>query len=269
MNTILGRKLHQTQGFLENGSRIPVTAILASDNAVIAIKTPEKDRYSALKVGFGTTKKTTKPLLGELKLAGITTTPEVIQEIRLDDTTGFELGMLLKVEDIFKPGDLVDVIGISKGKGFAGGVKRYGFAGGPKTHGQSDRHRAPGSIGSGTTPGRVYKGKRMAGNMGRETVTIQNLLVVAVNTATKTLYIKGLVPGIINGIVKITKVGEIKAKNFSPLFKIASSDVITTPVEQAEELVVSPEIVEPTEVTPEIQEEKVEVVEEVKEEQNA
>lgn len=269
MNTLLGKKINQSQGFLENGDRIPMTAILASDNTIIAIKTLERDSYSAVKVGFGMTKKTTKPLLGELKLANITDTPQVIQEIRLDDTSGLELGMRLKAEDVFKPGDLVDVIGTSKGKGFAGGVKRHGFAGGPKTHGQSDRHRAPGSIGSGTTPGRVYKGKRMAGNMGRETVTIQNLSIVDVDADTKTIYIKGLVPGIINGIVKVTKVGELKAKNFSPLFKIVSPET-TIPEAESNDEVVSPiseavEAVEPTLVTPEV----IAEVEEAQEVKNA
>lgn len=251
MNTLLGRKMYQTQGFLEDGSRIPVTAIMASDNTVVAIKTLERDKYSAVKVGFGKTTKTTKPLLGELKVANITSAPLVMQEMRLDDTSGLELGMTFKVEDVFKPGDLVDIIGTSKGKGFAGGVKRYGFAGGPKTHGQSDRHRAPGSIGSGTTPGRVYRGKRMAGNMGRETVTIQNLSVVDVNAELKTLYIKGLVPGIINGIVKITKVGELKAKNFSPLYKINNTETPTTETPETTEIIEDVTVAEPVAAAPE------------------
>jgi len=261
MNTLLGRKINQSQGFLENGNRIPVTAILASDNTVIAIKTLDRDKYSAVKIGFGMTKKSTKPLLGELKLANITETPQVIQEVRLEDVSSIELGMSIKAHDVFKPGDIVDVIGTSKGKGFAGGVKRYGFAGGPKTHGQSDRHRAPGSIGSGTTPGRVYKGKRMAGNMGRETVTIQNLSIVDVDPETKIIYVKGLVPGIINGIVRITKVGELKAKNFSPLFKIVSADAIVPDVEnEVQEPVSVPEALESSPETPEI------VVEQVQDE---
>lgn len=219
MNTILGRKIQQTQGFLENGSRIPITVIAAADNPVIGVKTIEKDGYAALQVGFDVQKKSSKALLGQAKKAHLTYVPRIIREIRIDKETPLQPGESIKVEEVLKPGDIVSVTGISKGKGFAGVVKRYHFKGGPRTHGQSDRERAPGSIGQTTTPGRVYKGKRMAGNMGRDQVTIHNLLVVDVDPVAKTVFLKGLVPGSIGSMIKLTKTGEIASKKFVPLFK--------------------------------------------------
>ncbi|CAN5192916.1 hypothetical protein BH09PAT1_BH09PAT1_5540 [soil metagenome] len=237
MNTLFGKKVQQTQRFLENGTRIPVTLVVAVDNVILSLKTQEKDKYSAVKLGYGKSKKSTKALLGEAKKANLSYAPVKMAEVRMDDTTNLELGKTILVDEVFKSGDIVDVTGMSKGKGFASGIKRYNFRGGPKTHGQSDRHRAPGSIGSGTTPGRVYKGKRMAGNMGRDTVTVKNLVVIEVNGSENALLISGLVPGILNGTVKVTKVGETKAKNFVPLFKIEEPVVETTNVAE-----VAPEI---------------------------
>lgn len=233
MNTLFGKKIQQTQRFLEDGTRIPVTLVVADSNVIMGLKNSERDNYTAIKLGFGKTKKTTKALFGEAKAAKLDYIPEVLGEVRAENTEGFELGTALKVEDVFKAGDIVDVTGTSKGKGFASGIKRYNFRGGPKTHGQSDRHRAPGSIGSGTTPGRVYKGKRMAGNMGRDTVTVKNLMVIDVDPTDKTILISGLVPGILNGVIKVTKVGETKEKNFVPLFKLED----TTPVQATEEVI--------------------------------
>lgn len=233
MNTLFGKKVQQTQRFLENGTRIPVTLVVASENVIMGLKTQDKDNYSAVKLGFGKTKKSTKALLGEMKKANLDYAPQKMAEVKVDDTANIELGKTIAVAEVFKPGDIVDVTGTSKGKGFASGIKRYNFRGGPKTHGQSDRHRAPGSIGSGTTPGRVYRGKRMAGNMGRDTVTVKNLMIIDVNPTENALLIKGLVPGILNGTVQVTKVGETKEKNFVPLFKI----VAETPVEETPEVV--------------------------------
>ncbi len=250
MNTLFGTKAQQTQRFLEDGTRIPVTLVMANDNVVIGLKNLDRDKYTAVKLGFGKTKKTTKALFGEAKTANLDYVPQVLGEVRVENTEGFELGLALNVEDIFKAGDIVDVTGTSKGKGFASGIKRYNFKGGPKTHGQSDRHRAPGSIGSGTTPGRVYKGKRMAGNMGKDTVTVKNLMIIDVNSTDKTLLIKGLVPGILKGVIKVTKVGETKEKNFIPLFKLEES----TPAPHTEE------VIEDVSVTP-----SETIVEEVKE----
>ena len=223
MNTIFGTKINQTQKFLENGTRIPVTVVQALDNPVVAVKTTELHGYQAVQVGYGARKKATKALTGHVKKANFDAVPSMLKEIRVIDEVTVQPGDVVKVEETLAPGDIVDVTGQSKGKGFAGGVKRYGFGGGPRTHGQSDRERAPGSIGQTTTPGRVYKGKKMAGRMGNEQVTVQNLVVVDVDSDSKTILIKGLVPGILGSVVRITKTGEVKEKNFVPLHKVSES----------------------------------------------
>jgi large subunit ribosomal protein L3 len=217
ISTLIGKKLDQEQTFLENGNRVPVSKILLADNVVLQAKTLATDSYAAVQLGAGSKKKANKAYLGHVKKQGAETAPLKIKEVRLGNVQEEDMpksGDLLSVDSVFKPGDIVEVSGTSKGKGFAGGVKRHGFRGGPKTHGQSDRHRAPGSIGQGTTPGRVYKGKRMAGRMGTETVTVTNLRVVDVDTEEKMLYVSGLVPGHKNSWVYITKTGE--DKNFVP-----------------------------------------------------
>ena len=212
MQAILGQKKNQTQKFLKDGRRIPVTEVIVMDNIVVSIKTQDKDGYAAVQLGYGTKKHPTKALLGHTKGAHMEKAPLFMREIRMVDTSAAEElpkpGEFIKVVDTFKPGDIVAVTGMSNGKGFAGGVKRYHFKGGPKTHGQSDRHRAPGSIGSGTTPGRVYKGKRMAGKMGNEQVTVKNLEIVAVEG--EQLLIKGVVPGVRKGLLMVKKTGEDK-----------------------------------------------------------
>src|SRR5882724_515886 len=185
IQTLIGRKIDQTQKFLENGKRIPVTQISVADNAVLQVKTLEKDAYTAVQLGFGTKKKPTKAMSGHNKKAGFEKTSALIKEVRLADADAPTAGEYITVDAVFKPGDIVSVSGTSKGKGFAGVVKRHNFRGGPKTHGQSDRHRAPGSIGQTTTPGRVYRGKRMAGRMGSDTVSVENLTVVGVDAETK------------------------------------------------------------------------------------
>src|SRR3989344_2837238 len=218
MQALIGTKKSQSQKFLENGTRIPVTLIDVKDNCVIAVKTSERDHYQAIQLGFSMRKNANKALMGHAKGAKRDMAPKFLKEVRiLDESENLpEVGSILNPSDVFAPGDIVDVQGHSKGKGFAGVVKRHGFHGGPKTHGQSDRHRAPGAIGQGTTPGRVYRGKKIAGRMGDENVTIQNLEIVDV-TADGVLVIKGLVPGIINGPIMIRKVGE--DKKFVPLWK--------------------------------------------------
>jgi large subunit ribosomal protein L3 len=150
-------------------------------------------------------KKADKPTQGHAKKAGLNSTPRFFKESKVDKVEDVELGSPVNVEEILGAGDIVDVSGTSKGKGFAGGVKRHHFKGGPKTHGQSDRHRAPGSIGQSTTPGRVYKGKRMAGHMGVDQKTVKNLEVIDLTDGI--LLVKGLVPGHISSIVTITKRG--------------------------------------------------------------
>ena len=210
IQTLIGKKIDQTQKFLENGKRVPVTLIHITDNAVLQVKTVEKDQYAAVQLGFGTKKKNvTKSQLGHAKKAGLDQAATYIREVRLVDEAP-AAGEFIAVDAVFKAGDIVSVSGVSKGKGFAGVVKRHGFGGGPKTHGQSDRERAPGSIGQTTTPGRVYKGKRMAGRMGSDNVTIENLIVVGIDPETKMLMVLGLIPGHRNGIVIVTKTGEKK-----------------------------------------------------------
>lgn len=211
--------------FLQDGTRIPVTQIKVDGNVVAGIKTKDKNLYDALQIGFGAKKRANKSFVGFMKKANLSFIPRFLREIKVADGENLpKLGDVIKPQDVFKPGDIVDAIGISKGKGFAGGVKKHHFKGGPRTHGQSDRERAPGSIGQTTTPGRVYKGKRMAGHMGSEKVTIKNLEIVAVDDIF--LYVKGLVPGSVNSLLKIEKVGE--NKKFVSLFKESSSAEAST-----------------------------------------
>ena len=222
LNGILGTKIDQTQKFTSQGERIPVTRIQAGPCSVVQIKTKDKDGYWAIQLGLGKKKKANKPLEGRLKKAKIETPPFFLQEIRLKETgekLGFEPGEIVTVDKIFKQGDIIDVIGVSKGKGFAGVVKRWGFKGGPRTHGQSDRERAPGSIGAGTTPGRVWKGKKMAGRLGNQKTTVKNLEVFAVEPKESLLLIKGLVPGPRGGLLMIRKVKEGK-----PLVEVESKE---------------------------------------------
>lgn len=222
LNGFLGKKLNQTQAFLEDGRRIPLSMILVSGNVVSQIKNPEKDHYSAIQLGFGTKKKVNKATAGHIKKAGIIDkTPRFFREVRVVDTAGIELGQEINIAELLEPGDVIDVTGTSKGKGYAGVVKRHHFKGGPRTHGQSDRERAPGSSGQTTTPGRVYKGKRMSGRMGNERVTVKNLVVVDVKDGV--LYVKGLIPGVKGSLVMVSKVADSKntkatKKNFVPLF---------------------------------------------------
>ncbi|OGK17917.1 50S ribosomal protein L3 [Candidatus Roizmanbacteria bacterium RIFCSPLOWO2_12_FULL_40_12] len=217
---ILGEKTDQSQRFTEDGDRIPVTFVRTNPCYLIGIKTKDKDGYQALKLGFGSVKNIKKPTAGELKKAGIEAPLHFLSEIRLDGYEGqFEFieengkrgvklgettvytGQEMKPSQLFQKGELVDVTGTSKGKGFQGVVKRHGFAGGPKTHGQSDRWRAPGSIGQSATPGRVYKGKKMAGRMGSATVTVRKLQVV--ETADDHIVLKGTLPGGKKGLLEV------------------------------------------------------------------
>ncbi len=217
---LIGKKTYQTQGFLQDGIRVPLSAVSVSDNLVSQVKTADKDGYTSVQIGFDIKKKPNKALEGHSKKAGLDKTPRFLKEIRVDDVTGLELGAKIDTNEVFKPGDIVDVTGVSKGKGFAGVVKRWKFKGGPRTHGQSDRERAPGSIGQTTTPGRVYKGKKMAGKMGDTTATVRNLEVIEI-TADGVILIKGLIPGSKGTLVVIKKVGE--NKKFVPLYKEPSS----------------------------------------------
>lgn len=216
LRAVLGKKLDQTQAFLEDGTRVPVSVIDVKGNFVSQIKTSEKEGYNSVQLAFGNKKKLNKATTGHLNKAGIKEQPRFFREIRAEEAVEIELGSNVDASTVLQPGDIVDVSGVSKGKGFAGGVKRFHFRGGPRTHGQSDRERAPGSIGQTTTPGRVYKGKKMAGKMGHQKSTVRNLEVIEV-TADGVILIRGLVPGHINGLVMVKKVGE--NKKFVPLYK--------------------------------------------------
>lgn len=207
LNVIIAKKLNMSNRFDAEGKRIAVTLISAAPNVVAKIKSGDKDRYSAVQLGLGNEKKPTKQDLGNYKsLIGV---PKVLREFRVENIDGLEVGQQIDVS-AFEPGDVVKVSGISKGKGFAGAMKRHGFHGGPATHGQSDRARAPGSSGSGTTPGRVYKGKKMAGHMGVLKVTVPNLTVVETDKENNLLLLSGSVPGPRNGILLIEKVGHVE-----------------------------------------------------------
>jgi large subunit ribosomal protein L3 len=200
---LLGRKLGMSQVFDENGAVKAVTAIQAGPCTVTQIKTPDHDGYSAIQIGFEDAKKLNKPAGGHLEKVKLQPLRH-LREVRLDKTDSYEVGQQLDAS-LFEVGDTVDAIGTSKGKGYAGGMKRHHFRGGPKTHGQSDRSRAPGSVGATTTPGRVYKGTRMAGHLGSDRVTVQNLKVVEVDTDRNLLLVEGSVPGAANGLLFIRK----------------------------------------------------------------
>jgi large subunit ribosomal protein L3 len=192
---ILGQKLGMTQIFDEVGRSIPVTVVQAGPCPITQIKTKQTDSYTAVQVAFGETKAKSlnKPELGHLAKSG-TAPMRHLHEYRLLDVAQFSLGQVLKVEDLFTAGQIVDVTGTSIGRGFAGYQKRHNFRRGPMAHG-SKNHRAPGSTGAGTTPGRVYPGKRMAGRLGGSQVTIRKLTIVRVDGERNLLLIKGAIPG--------------------------------------------------------------------------
>lgn len=207
-----------TSTYDARGRRVGATMIEIYPNIVTAVKkSAGPDGYEAIQLGIGHKKSVKKPQLGQFKKSGIDSSAlfglgksiRFLREVRVKDAKN-EPGNQIKVSDVFSKGDEVKVSGISKGRGFQGGVRRHGFAGGPKTHGQSDRHRAPGSIGSGTTPGRVYKGKRMAGHMGAKKASVRGLEVIEVDKRNNLLVIKGGVPGHIGSLLGVTKLGRIK-----------------------------------------------------------
>jgi len=198
MRAIYGKKLAMSQTFFKDGERVPVTKISAGPCLVAFQRTLAKDGYRSLGLSYQA---------GFSKKNG----GKILREVRIEEGEELPVNEQVKVDKCFSPGDLVDVTGVSKGWGFAGVVKRHHFKGGPRTHGQSDRERAPGSIGSSTTPGRVMKGKRMAGKEGTKKKTIKNLLVVKVDPAKNELWLKGAVPGKAKGLLLIKNTG-VKAK---------------------------------------------------------
>ena len=198
---ILGRKLGMTQIWDEENRVIPVTVIQAGPCQVAQLKTPERDGYAAVQLAFGETKATrlNRPELGHLKAAGAAPAKHLV-ELRVDDLGEFTVGQTIAV-DVFAKGDLVDVTGVSKGKGFAGGMKRHNFKGQGASHSNHKKHRAPGSIGACATPARVFKGMRMAGQMGNVRTTTLNLVVVEADPERNLLLVKGAVPGPNGGLV--------------------------------------------------------------------
>jgi len=198
---IIGKKLGMSQIFRDDGEVAAVTAIEAGPCTITQVKTAAKDGYNAIQLGFGKAKQSKSPKRGQLK--GVKQF-KYLREFISGEREAAEVGQKIDVS-LFNVGDLVNVTGVSEGKGFAGVVKRHHFAGGPKTHGQSDRHRAPGSIGAGTSPGRVLKGQRMPGQMGDQQVTVRNLEVFEADPARNLLLVKGAVPGSRNGLLLIKK----------------------------------------------------------------
>jgi large subunit ribosomal protein L3 len=198
---LIGRKVGMTQVFQDDGTMVAVSVLAIEPNTVTRLRTTERDGYTAVQLGTDVVKKLTKPEAGQLgdlpKLA-------TIREFRVESVDDYSVGQTLSIDDLFEAGDDVDVTGVSKGKGFAGHVKRHNFRRGPKTHG-SDHHREPGSIGPGTTPGRVYKGLRMAGHMGDAQATIKKVRVVRTDPDRNLLLVKGSLPGARGSLILVKK----------------------------------------------------------------
>ncbi len=208
IQALLGRKLGMTRLFDENGVVTASTLVEAGPCFVTQLRSQEVDGYTAAQLGFGETQRQTKPQKGHLKKAGL---PErqglsQLREVPVDGLADLELGARVDAS-IFERGEVVDVIGTSKGKGFAGVVKRHNFSGGPKTHGQSDRWRHSGSVGSGTTPGRTFKGMRMGGHLGNARITVKNLRILAVDPQRNLVALRGAIPGPNGGLIMIRKKG--------------------------------------------------------------
>ena len=198
---LIGRKRGMTQVFQPDGTMVAVSVLEVAPNTVTRLRTADRDGYTAVQLGTDEKSKLTKPRAGQL---GDLPSLGTLREFRVDDLSGYEVGQTLAVGDVFADGDLVDVSGVSKGKGFAGHIKRHHFGRGPTTHG-SDHHREPGSIGPGTTPGRVYKGVRMAGHMGDEQVTTKKVRVVRADAERNLLMVKGSLPGARGSLILVRK----------------------------------------------------------------
>ena len=200
---MLGKKIGMTRVYSEDGTSVGVTAVVAGPCVVLQKKTVGTDGYSAIQVGFGSKKESrlNKPMNGHFKVAGKGGFYH-LKEFRVADTEQYELGQEIMVADLFKVGDLIDVSGVSKGKGFQGVIKRHGFSGGNKTHG-SKFHRAPGSIGCSATPSRVVKGKKMPGQMGNDLVTKKNVTIIDIRPEDNVLLLKGALPGAKQGLLQI------------------------------------------------------------------
>lgn len=198
---LIGRKVGMTQVFQDDGTMVAVSVVAVEPNTVTRLRTSERDGYTAVQLGIEESRRLSKPEAGQLKdLPRVAT----IREFRVESVDGYEVGQRLTLDELFSAGDLIDVTGVSKGKGFAGHIKRHHFKRGPKTHG-SDHHREPGSIGPGTTPGRVYKGLRMAGHMGDRRSTTKKLRVVRTDPERNLLLVMGSLPGARNALILMKK----------------------------------------------------------------
>lgn len=215
INTIFATKVGMSQAFTKDGKRLPVTKLKVSDNFVLS-KKETQDKQVTLEIGYGQKKlkNVEKPLRKQIEKSGFSLGVRQVEGVKLgkqeEGEKTLEAGQTLSVTDVLTVGDVVEIQGSTKGRGFAGAMKRHGFHGGPKTHGQSDRARAVGSIGAGTTPGRVWKGKRMPGRYGQETKTVAGLVVVYVDQAKQELWVSGPVPGFNTSTVRIIKTGVSK-----------------------------------------------------------
>jgi large subunit ribosomal protein L3 len=198
---LIGRKVGMTQVFQPDGTMVAVSVLAVAPNTVTRLRTADRDGYTAVQLGTDVVAKLTKPEAGQL---GDLPKVATIREFRVDDIDTYSVGQTVSIDDLFQAGDLVDVTGLSKGKGFAGHIKRHNFHRGPKTHG-SDHHRAPGSIGPGTTPGRVYKGMKMAGHMGDERVTVKKVRIVRTDPDRNLILVNGSLPGSRNAVIIVKK----------------------------------------------------------------
>jgi len=247
MKFIVGKKIEMTQIYREDGTVIPVTAVLAMPNVITQVKSvSSKDGYDAVQVGFGVAKKTGKALSGHLK--GLIPVKAVKEfKVKKEDTESLKRGDTITVA-VFAEGDEVKVSGTSKGKGFQGVVKRHGFHGSPKTHGHKDQLRMPGSIGAGGVQ-RVFKGKKMAGQMGNEQVTISGLKVISIDEVNNILYIKGAVPGARNGLVYICGEGAMELKQAPVSVENSATEVVDQKVDEKQEEVATTEATESAEAS--------------------
>ena len=208
---ILGRKIGMSQVFDEAGRAVPVTVVEAGPCHIAQLKTQETDGYSAIQLAFGAGRRPNKAVAGHYAKAGVDPARHLV-ELRVPDTADFELGGELRA-DVFEEGETVDVFGVTKGKGFAGGMKRHNFGGLSATHGTQKKHRSPGSIGGASTPARVFKGQRMAGHMGHERVTTLNLKVIKVDPERNLMLIRGAVPGPRGGLIMIRSAMRLRQRS--------------------------------------------------------
>ena len=227
----IGQKIEMTQVFDSHGRVVPTTRVKVTPNTIVQIKTNDKDGYKAVQIGTGERRKANKPIIGRTKRANLEKAPRIFREVEADGE--IKVGDTISPEQFFRKGMLVDITGISKGKGFAGVVKRWGFAGGPRTHGQSDRERAAGSIGASTTPGRVYKGLKMAGHMGSSKTTIQGLEIMELKNEDSEVLVKGSIPGARGNFILFRK-SRLKKKSYHEP-EIPEKPIGAKPEEEAKE----------------------------------